>query len=201
MYGLLFLLLIGSIMGLTPLKRKSFDIGIFGPKNRGKTMLMVSLLKKRLDAGHIIISNLPLEFEHIYIDSLAKFKCIRNLPIDQPKTFAGDDFERWALSRQSSSNIDLNSICLDFGKLNTSLIFTAKRPMAIDISLRNQCDLYYFVELVSLDGSNDLFLEKLGIRYQIFDYEGRYLGNKTLINLTKYANMYNTQYLVSELIK
>ena len=200
---------------VTPLIRKSNDIGIFANKSKGKTMLMTFLGLLFYLRGAIVFSNYWVKYPHIFIESLRDLDKIKKYPLNTPKVFLAHDFERWVHSRKATSklNIDISTIILDFGKCNCTLIYDSKRPMAIDISLRDTTDVFIEVDLIlpfypntgnsELDKkileiwSNDL--EMLMLRIQPFDCNLNPLSPFYLYNLHIWGTLYHTQEFANEI--
>jgi hypothetical protein len=151
--------------------RTSYDIGIFGKKSAGKTILMSYLgyLHYKI-YGSLIFSNYHVNYPHIRIRSIEDLNHIYDYNIRLPKVFLGDDCERWFNSRTSLRKInkELNEILLDWGKINCSLIYTAKRIMAMDIALRDGTCEFVFPELMLKWVSDDDDLNSLMVGYLNF---------------------------------
>lgn len=132
------------------LNRVSKDIGIFGKKGVGKTTILVLIgyLEQKYNNA-LIFSNIKnLRFHHTYIENIDDFDKVKIEPA-RKKIFIGDDFERSFFSRASGNKLNkqLNDILLDWGKYNTSLYYSAKREMSIDIGLRESTIEFWELEL------------------------------------------------------
>ena len=183
------------------IKRQSYDIGIFGKKGCGKTILLsfIGFLKKK--QGFIVFSNYPLKYNHIIINDLKDFNKIYEYDKNVQKVFLGDDFEKWFHSRLSKSklNVEINDILLDWGKMNCSLIYTAKRSMAIDIGLRDSTCEFWFPELKPIINNNILYdyLNFLKIIITRYDENLESLPQITIKGLQYLSQLYDTQQIVN----
>lgn len=134
--------------GLVPVRRTTKDIGLFGKKGVGKTTILTLLaLIENYCFGTEIYSNYNLRIPYIKINNLEDFDRITT--DKNRKVFLGDDFEYWFNSRSSHSkkNIQLNDVLLFWGKKNCSLVYTSKRELAIDKSIRESTMEFWELEL------------------------------------------------------
>ena len=169
---------------LVKLKRQSYDIGLFGKKSTGKTLILSFLGYLKYKQGATIYSNYPLNIPHKYINTLQDLNEIYKENPNKVKIFLGDDFERCFNSRNTRGQInkELNDILLDWGKINCSLYYTAKRSMAIDIGLRDSTSEFWFPELKQGYKS-----ENPNINKQLKDYL-----NFLYINITRFDENLDT---------
>lgn len=200
-----------------PLKRKSFDILLVGNKSYGKTLTMTAIGEQAKNQNYIVFSNYPLAYPHILIDTLRGFDLIGQYPQNQKKIILMEDFEKWVHSRnaQEKQNLDIVTICADNGKNNASLVSTTKRPMAIDISVRDTTDIVIEASLImpyllntghpELDTAIMKFwatdFSKLFVKLKCFDSNLNYLGTKYLTDLVRIGQLYDTQGIITTLKK
>lgn len=200
-----------------PLKRKSFDVLLVGNKSYGKTLTMTAIGETAQKTGYLVFSNYPLTYPHILIDTLRGFDLIGQYPQNLKKIVLMEDFEKWVHSRnaQEKQNLDIVTICADFGKNNTSLCSTTKRPMAIDISLRDTTDIVIEANMIMPYVVNTGFPEldqaimnfwatdfsKLFVQLRCFDPNLKYLGTKYLVDCVRVGQLYDTQNIISVLKK
>lgn len=203
---------------VTPILRKSNDIGFFGNKSQGKTLTLAFLgFIHWLYTDTLIFSNFPLRYPHILIESIDDIKRIREYPQQTPKLFLASDFERWFNSRKSmtKTNLDIGTITMDLGKCNCSLYYDSKRPAIIDIGLRDTSDYIAELRLImpfqpntgdhEIDDaiiqawSNDL--EKCWIQITLYDGNLNYQKDIYLRNLHLWGRLYNTMGFTQELQK
>lgn len=201
---------------VTPLLRKSSDTGIFGNKSMGKTMTMTFIGLVYYFMDYLVFSNYTVKYPHIRIDSLTSFDLVRKYPQSKKKVILMEDFERWVNSRnvKEKKNYDINSICIDNGKNNASIVYTSKRPMAVDISLRDTVDVAIETEPILpvrcntgnkvLDRYvNNLWsddLEMIWIKIKAFDNNLDPIGDNPfyLTNPVFVGSLYNTQEILEE---
>jgi len=150
----------------------------------------------------VVFSNYWVNFPHVLVDNVEDLKYIYEYPILRRKVFLGDDFERWFNSRTSLTKInkELTEILLDWGKINCSLIYTVKRLMAIDLSLRSGTCEYAFPQLeVRYRSDNDKlnktmknYLDFLQLRVIRFDEDYNELPDLIIYNLKDVSKLYHT---------
>jgi len=200
---------------MTEIKRKSIDIGIFGNKSYGKTLTMTALAFFYWLNGYIIFSNYLVGFPHVLIDEILGLKRVGEYSQDIKKLLIMEDFERWVHSRNAATktNIDVNTICMDNGKNNASLIYTSKRPMAIDIGLRDTTDYFIETKMIMPFKPNtgnkkldDIIIsiwaekfEMLWVKISAFDSSSKPLPVQYLTNLPFWGGLYNTQEKVPDI--
>lgn len=127
---------------------------------------------------------------------------IYNYDVNTKKIFLGDDFERWFSSKTAKSKInkELNDILLDWGKINCSIYYTAKRSMAILIDLRENTSEFWFPELYLTYESKDEkinnqlknYLNFLEINVTRYDENIEELPSLTFTNLQNYVYLFDT---------
>lgn len=167
--------------------------------------------------GYMVFCNYWVKYNHVRIDSLDSFELIRKYPQNIKKVVLMEDFERWVHSRNSKEkkNMDIDTICIDNGKNNASTIYTSKRPMAVDIALRDTVNIAIETNIFlpvrcntgikKLDDYvNELWmddLEMIWIRIKAFDNDLRPLPNQPfyLTNPMVVKDWYNTQEIIEDL--
>ena len=192
---------------LVKVRRSSKDIGLFGKKGSGKSTLLSILGFLHYMVGTEVYTNYDVNFPHIEVHRLID---LMNIPFDQKrKVFLGDDFDFWFQSRSASSSVNrsLNDILMFWGKNNLSLIYTAKRPMAIDIGLRESTSEFWDVQLSMNDKKDsDLPNKKEYMNYLMlyidrFDDQFDYIGNLRIYNLDKIIGLFDTSHKVTDIRK
>lgn len=196
-------------MKLVKLKRQSKDIGLFGKKGVGKTTLLVlkSFMEFMLYDAQVY-SNFNLGFPHVRIKSLKDFDRIPN--DDKRKVFLGDDFEFWFNSRNVSSklNKDLVDVLLNWGKKNVSLVYSAKREMAIDKSLRESTIEFWELNLKQTIYNKDVtknnilkkYLNFLYIEVERYDQNLDGLPSFRIKNLQHIVPLFDTKEIIDNII-
>jgi hypothetical protein len=193
---------------LIEIKRTSQDIGIFAKKNRGKTLTLSILAYLDQLNGTKIYSNYHLNFEHTYIDSIDKLDKIKQ-DKNSKKRFIGDDFERWFHSRKatSKSNLELNDILLDWGKIKCSCSYSAKRLMAIDLGLRDSTDEFWNIILEQYITHKDPKINRLMAKYinflrikiEKYDSDGNLIQTVYIKNLQNWIKLFDTTEIIKDL--
>lgn len=124
-----------------PLKRSSNDFCFYGPKGSGKTIAMSYFALYFYLKGIPICSNYHLNLPHRFISSLDEVAEMRDC------VFLGDDFEKWGSSKFLTNREKkmLLECTLNFGKNNIIFIWSCKRPLEIDKTLRAS-SVDYFVK-------------------------------------------------------
>lgn len=192
---------------LVKLKRSSYDIGTVGKKGIGKTLLeSVYGFYKQRKQGYIVYSNYPLNYPHIFIDNISDFNKILSSDVNKPKIFLGDDFERWFHSRntKSKTNIELNEILLDFGKVSCSVFFSQKRSMSVDLGMRDSASewwipslqLAYITNDQNLNNKLKKYLNFLCLNVQRFDDQLQPLGTFQIHNLQHHVKLFDTTTII-----
>lgn len=125
----------------TPLKRISYDFCFYGAKGSGKTIAMCYFALFFFLKGYTICANFDLSIPYIRIRNLEDIKQMKNC------VFLGDDFEAWASSKflTNKDKKELLECTLNFGKRNIIFIWSCKRPLEIDKTLR-ATSIDYFVK-------------------------------------------------------
>lgn len=136
----------GSVYSV-PLRRSSHDFCLYGPKGCGKTIILSYLGLLFLLRGKTVYSNYHLVYPHVYIDSIDAIENINS------GVFLGDDFESWGSSkfRSNKEKSRLLEATLNFGKKNIDFVWTCKRPLEIDKTLRATVDYFVKCNLVLKD--------------------------------------------------
>ena len=165
-------------------------------------MILIGFL--RFKQGYMIFSNMDnIKFPYTYCGSVDDLKEITKLDKSIKKMFLGDDFERWYNGRRASSklNLDLNSITLDFGKCNCSLLYTCKYFSIMDMALKMTTSEFWNIDLVCykypVNESIDLLewadhLENLAIQIKGINSSGEELRDRYVIRLHKWVSLYDT---------
>lgn len=190
--------------------RRSFDLGIFGKKNEGKGLVMSTLgCLQHYYNGAIVFSNYKLNYPHVFLRSVDDIRLIYKYPKHIRKIALFDDFERSVLSRLSHSklNITISDLLLDFGKINCSIYVDLKRSMALDLSIRESLNQFWFVSRRLSYKSCDPDVNEIMNKYLNFQniYVCRYdedlneLNSITFNNLHLLGCLYNTQEIISGL--
>lgn len=198
-------------MNLIKLKRNTYDIGIFGKKGCGKSVLLALLGYIRFLQGYMIFSNMPLKYPYIYVDNIETINMIYKINPDIKKIFIGDDFELWFNSKiKNIVKQQLTDIMINWGKVNCSLYYSGKRSMAIAIELRQNTCEFWFPELLLkyiVNTKNKRFneymnyklsqyLNFLNIKVTRFDENIEKLPSILITDLIKIVKLYDTQIMI-----
>lgn len=191
---------------LVEVARTSKDICLMGNKGVGKTTVLTLLGFLNwyiFDAE--VYSNYVLTFPHILIDSFEEFDKISFS--DSKKVYLGDDFEYWFHSRNWKKNINLSEVLLFWGKKSCSLIYSTKRPMAIDVSLRDSTVEFWDVSLRQRVYNKDKFKNEFLKKYLNFlmieclrlnsDLDD--LGTLRIKDLVAVSRLFDTKGMVNKL--
>lgn len=151
-------------------------IGILADRRTGKTNLMVALLYDAHLQGHPIVGNLTLHFPYIYMDfativkllnekdSKNREKYLRGAVIGLDEISEGaDSYEFFGKSAKT-----LSRLASQLGKLEARLIYTDQRNNKIAKRLRDQTDIYIFMEKTGVRGVAD---------YEVTDNEYRLISS------------------------
>ena len=188
--------------------RSSKDIGLFGVKGVGKTTILSMIGFIRWYFNDVdVYSNIPLSYPYYFIESLEDFDeiCVDG----RNKIFIGDDFDYWFESRGYSSKVNkqLNEILMFFGKKSTSLVYSAKREMAIDKSLRESTVEFWELELCQRVVHPDPVKNRLLKQYMnfLFVLVNRYdrnlaeLPSYRIQNLHQICQLFDTRHMISKI--
>jgi len=202
---------------LTPLKRTSNNLCLYGPPGTGKTLETTHEGFWRYIEGDGVFANYPLLFPNdpdegfyqaTYFDKLPKLNEDLDDCESKRKLIIGDDFERYASSKfkYNLEKKDLVDIILDWGKQNIDFIWTCKRPLEVDKSIRGPTLNYariskYLKVMPKTIQEYEFYKEYLDFYYleiMLMDLEtGLPLEIKNLDNLPLWAKWYDTTWKVS----
>lgn len=201
-------------MNYTKLNRVTKDIGLFGVKGSFKTTVavLIAYLENTYYNTEIFSNIKDLKFPHHYIKSIEE---LRDIGGSNRKLFVGDDFERWFYSRNWKTNIELNQILLDWGKIYMSLVYDAKREFAIDKGLREATSEFWYNKPflyiksntgdINKDHINNNILKKyadfIKIKIKRFNAELEPINSITIGNLPTIFKLFSTKEIINEIIK
>lgn len=209
-------------MKYVPLNRVSKDIGIFGKKGVGKTIVLswLGYIEYKF-YNSIVFSNYSLNYPHVFLGrSIENYDIIYEFSPRVPKILLLDDAESVLFSRDYGTKVSkelLNEILLNLGKYNCSVVYTAKREFAIDIGLRESTCEFWELELKPIykyiePGANaelekyynyllSKYLNLLYIEIMRFDEYFEELPVYRIFNLDKICNLYSTFEKVEKVVK
>lgn len=160
--------------------------------------------------GYDIFANYHLKgIPYVFIDCMDDLSKPIELDHGQRKVFLCDDIEYWFNSRMYKSDInrEISKITLLYGKVSCSTIWSAKRGMALDNSLREITDYFCEVDLElafrscdkRVDDDLHRWLNYLRIVVPVLDNCGNLVDMKYLYNLDVWARFYDTREFIRDI--